>query len=313
MRIMVIGGINADITGFSSQPVVMNDSNPGRIEIAAGGVGRNIGENLSRMGFDVGLLTAFARDPMGQFLLDRCAEAGIDTQASPVFDGAGTSIYLSAVDVDGEMVTAVSDMAILDRLGPEHLKAAREHLEAADYLVLDANLSDGMMETIFRQWRGRKLVLDPVSTRKSRKLKDRALPLELMKPNLKEARMLTGRALDTPEDLVEGLRELNERGVRWVLATDGGRGAWLSGEGRVWFCPSPQSTGCNVNGAGDAFLAGALFAHAEGEPPERMLLYGHGAASIALESAETVNPTMTRQRLKQKTEVLEKCLRIEWI
>ncbi|MBK5251770.1 MAG: pseudouridine-5'-phosphate glycosidase [Peptostreptococcaceae bacterium] len=34
-EIMVIGGINADITGFSNESMIMNDSNPGNIEISA--------------------------------------------------------------------------------------------------------------------------------------------------------------------------------------------------------------------------------------------------------------------------------------
>ena len=103
-RIMVIGGINADITGFSREPLVHNDSNPGMIEISAGGVGRNIGENLIRTGFEVSIATAFAKDPMGFFLMENCKNIGMDTSCSKIFDyGSRSSIYLSVVDADGEM------------------------------------------------------------------------------------------------------------------------------------------------------------------------------------------------------------------
>ena len=45
----VIVGLNVDLQGSSDSPLVFNDSNPGEIEMSAGGVGRNIAENLARI------------------------------------------------------------------------------------------------------------------------------------------------------------------------------------------------------------------------------------------------------------------------
>ena len=43
-----IGGANVDIHGQSDAPIVMRDSNPGRLHLSAGGVCRNICDNLCR-------------------------------------------------------------------------------------------------------------------------------------------------------------------------------------------------------------------------------------------------------------------------
>ena len=48
--VVCIGAANADITAYAAAPVRMGESNPSRIGITAGGVSRNIGENLQRLG-----------------------------------------------------------------------------------------------------------------------------------------------------------------------------------------------------------------------------------------------------------------------
>ena len=49
----VVGGVNVDIGGQSYAPLVARDSNPGRVRISLGGVGRNIAHNMSLLGVDV--------------------------------------------------------------------------------------------------------------------------------------------------------------------------------------------------------------------------------------------------------------------
>ena len=47
---VVIGGANMDICGCSYDNLRIGDSSPGRVRTSAGGVGRNIAENLARLG-----------------------------------------------------------------------------------------------------------------------------------------------------------------------------------------------------------------------------------------------------------------------
>ena len=55
--VCVIGGLNIDLQGSSDAPLVFNDSNPGEIEMSAGGVGRNIAENMARISIDSKILS----------------------------------------------------------------------------------------------------------------------------------------------------------------------------------------------------------------------------------------------------------------
>ena len=60
--VYVIGGVNMDISGTPAAPLRAGDSNPGRITLSPGGVGRNIAENLRLLGRKVSLITIMGED-----------------------------------------------------------------------------------------------------------------------------------------------------------------------------------------------------------------------------------------------------------
>ena len=47
---VVCGGVNIDIGAHSFAPLRDRDSNPGRVELSLGGVGRNIAHNMRLLG-----------------------------------------------------------------------------------------------------------------------------------------------------------------------------------------------------------------------------------------------------------------------
>ena len=118
---VVIGGANMDICGCSHDNLRIGDSNPGRVRTSAGGVGRNIAENLARLGTDTRLLSAVGNDQYGHHLLEVSQRAGVDVRQVLVLEGQATSCYLSLHDGSGEMSCAVNDMAIIDQLTPARL------------------------------------------------------------------------------------------------------------------------------------------------------------------------------------------------
>ena len=80
----VIGGVNMDIGGRSSAPLVAEDSNPGKVRMSLGGVGRNIAHNMSLLGIDVRLLTAFGDDLYAQKIAASCGELGSNVASESV-------------------------------------------------------------------------------------------------------------------------------------------------------------------------------------------------------------------------------------
>ena len=102
--IVGVGAANADLNGASLAPIHLRDSNPGHISLSAGGVTRNVCENLARLGADVKLLSCVGDDTFGAFIRRSCEDAGIDASHLYAARGASSSMYLSILDADGDML-----------------------------------------------------------------------------------------------------------------------------------------------------------------------------------------------------------------
>ena len=73
-----IGAANVDVHGRSKAPINLRDSNPGHMNVSAGGVTRNVCDNLSRLGAPVKLITALGDDIYAQQIRSECAAACYD-------------------------------------------------------------------------------------------------------------------------------------------------------------------------------------------------------------------------------------------
>lgn len=114
--ITVIGGANIDIQGAPVNKIIPKDSNPGIIKSSLGGVGRNIAENCARLGLQTKLITAVGDDKEGMLILKEAKALGIDTADVSVRTDYGTSTYLFVLDEEGELLVAIADMLLHQRL-----------------------------------------------------------------------------------------------------------------------------------------------------------------------------------------------------
>ena len=102
---VVCGGVNIDIGAHSFAPLRAKDSNPGKVELSLGGVGRNIAHNMRLLGVPTYLLTAVGGDSRASQVEESCKELGIDlSHALRVPDGR-TSTYVFVGDSDVDILT----------------------------------------------------------------------------------------------------------------------------------------------------------------------------------------------------------------
>ena len=101
-KLTVIGGMNVDLQGFSSDKIRLYDSNPGRILRSAGGVGRNLAKTLAKLEIPVRLLSVLGKDEDGDYLLEQTKVSGVDVDGVLRSDKGVTSVYLSLMDKDGD-------------------------------------------------------------------------------------------------------------------------------------------------------------------------------------------------------------------
>lgn len=232
--VAVVGGVNIDIGGRSFAPLVEADSNPGQVSMALGGVGRNIAHNMSLLGLDVRLLTAYGEDLYGERVAASCSELGIDLSHALHVPGGTTSTYLYLADPSGEMALAVSDMSICEKITPDYLAANLSVLQNAQVIVADANIPQESLVFLAENCQV-PLFVDPVSTAKAEKLRPILGKIHTLKPNRLEAELLSGVPIHTREDVEKAAEVLTGLGVHRMfisLGTDGVCAAM--GQTRLW-------------------------------------------------------------------------------
>lgn len=297
-----IGGMNMDVHAKSGGPMVLGDSNPGRLVMSPGGVCRNVCENLSRLGHTVRLVSAVGNDYNGRALLEECEKAGIDVRAVRLIEGETTSSYVSVLEETGELFVAVSDMRILKRLDERLVDASAAALLSAERVVCDGNLSGKTVRRLIAIGAG-PLYLDPVSTAWAREMRPYVGAFHTVKPNRMELAALTGRPCGTEEELIFACDALRGAGVRRVFVSLGAEGMLYRGpEGTIRGRSRPLPGVKNATGAGDAALAGIVHADCLGLSAKEALEFGMAAGMIATQSPDTISREMSPGKIKEMTE-----------
>lgn len=299
---VVVGGVNIDIGGLSFAPLVAADSNPGAISMSLGGVGRNIAHNLTLLGTDVRLLTAYGDDVHGQRIASSCAELGIDASHALKVSGMPTSTYLYIASPDGEMSMALSDMEVCRRITPGYLAANLSLIQNARVVVTDTNIPEESLVYLAENCT-QPLFCDPVSTKKAEKLLPILSKIHTLKPNRLEAELLSGVPIRKTGDVEKAARALLDKGVRRLFISMGSQGVYAASREESLWLPNLPGTMVSTTGCGDAFMAALVWAYLEDQSLRDSALAGLAAASIAMESSETINPAMSATAVRSRTNI----------
>ena len=273
--VTVVGGVNMDIGGW-----------PGEVPA----------HNMALLGMDVRMVTVFGDDINAQKIAASCGELGIDISQSPIIPEGRTSTYLFITDEKGDMALAVSDMEIYKHLTPQMLAQRQTLLNASQAVVLDTNLPAESIQYLADHCTT-PLFADPVSV----KLKPVLGKLHTLKPNRIEAELLSGVKITDDASLRKAAETLLDTGLHRVfisLGSDGVFAADRSGQ-QVQLPPLPGAM-VNTTGCGDAFMAAITWAYLQGTDLTDTAKAGLAASVIAMESAETINPAMSEDTLRQR-------------
>lgn len=298
VNIVVIGACNFDIYATSSAALINADSNPGQVFTTPGGVGRNIAENLARLGCKTKMLTALGQDTFADAIIRNAEKTGIDLSDALRLPHLSTSVYVCINKPDGDIEVAVSDMKICDEITADYFCGNAQHLNSADILVAETNLP---LETLFELWKGyrAKLCIDCVSVAKSEKLRSVLNGLYCLKANRGEASAITGLPVTTEAEARLAAAKLHRLGVRYVIITLGEDGALLSDGTQMHSMPLMPGETRNTSGCGDAFFAGAIVALAQQREPKQILRSGLAMARLCAESGNAVSPVISRELLEE--------------
>lgn len=298
-RALIIGGANYDITARIRAEVVPADSNPSQIYGSCGGVGRNIAENIARMGADAALMTAWGEDSFSAELAGSCRAVGLDISRCICVPGASAAVYMDILDSKGELQLAASDMRVLEELPAEEFVKRREYISEFSHVFLDANLLPHQLEAA-AECAGGKIFADAVSVSKAPRLRSVLPRLSALKVNRTELEILSGVCARSESELGAAAEKLICRGVKRVYVTLGAEGSCCLSENGSFRCKARHPAVKSVTGAGDAFAAAIVLSDMLGMNEEESLRLGTAAAEIALESPFAVSRDLGWEVLEER-------------
>ena len=301
-KITVIGATNTDIAGECLFPMVLSDSNIGKVSVSLGGVGHNIALSAALLGASVSFITAFGSDQFGKIAVSSL-EDKMDISSS-LFSKGRSGVYLFVTDHRGEMHVAVNDMSVTDEITPLFIEARRSLISSSPIVVLDANLSE---ETILEasSMAGGLVVAEAVSTLKASRIIPSFNNIDILKSNRMELEFLSGVGAKDDKSIRKAAMVLIDKGVKSVLVTSGTCGSYYVSRERFIRSGIREVDVATTNGAGDSFLGGFVAAMGEGmDIPEAMRI-ASASASLAVSSLETVPSCMNMKMARELAKEIE--------
>lgn len=305
--ITVIGGSNIDIQGVPNNSLVMYDSNPGKVDISLGGVGRNIADNICRLGIGVKLISAVGNDLYGNEVLSKCKSYGIDVDDCYVSNEHSTSIYVSILNNDNDMQLAISHMDILDKLDVSYIESKHQSINDSLAIVLDTNLSEEVIDYITSTYSHIPIFVDTVSTSKCMKIKNIAGRFNTIKLNKYEAEALCDIKIKTEDDLKYCADYLINLGAKNIYITIGKDGVFCANKNESAIVDGVKIDIINATGAGDAFTAALVYGYLNDLGLDMSAKFAVAASIIALSHENTINPNMSVENIEKILKELILC------
>ena len=306
-RILAIGGAHTDRKGWLDRPHRPGASNPGRWELEAGGGAFNAARNLSRLGHEVTLVAPRGGDAAADMVAQAAEDVGIEDCPLTFLDRA-TPSYSAILEPDGNLVTALADMALYDLIPARRLLTSRlrKRLANADLLLVDSNLPESALTALADAAAGIDLPLAVIAVSPAKVVRWRASlsRIACLAMNSAEATALIGAQAASPGEWPALMARAGLTGG--LVSAGAGPVTAFSQEATTVLAPPRLDRLEDVTGAGDALASGYLDGWLAGGSLEANLVRGIALARLTAGVRGPVRPDLSQALLAQAMSAMPK-------
>ncbi len=165
-----------------------------------------------------------------------------------------TTVIDAGGHITTELVENTAPFSAAELAAFQH--AYLEEAQATEVVVLSGSLPKGTPDTYYRDLVSRtpgRVIMDVRGPELLEALQTQPF---LVKPNRAELARTLKRDLSVDTDLQAAMFDLNSRGARWVVITDGPQAVWVTSAGQTWKFQPPLISVVNPIGSGDSLAAG---------------------------------------------------------
>ena len=300
--ILSIGGANIDIQGFSKNNIILKESNPGKINVCAGGVERNIVNNLSNLGLkNIKFITSIGEDIFGDILFDNIKSLGIDTSYI-VKKGTSTS-YIAVMNNEKDMEIGISDMDSLDKnINIYYLESIKDVIEKSKFISMSAVMNRDIFKYLIKEFPDKKIITDAVSIKKASNIKGLEKYIYALKTNSNEASFLLDKDINTIEEGKEAVKIFLNNGIKEVYITFAEYGVCYGtySENKTFHLEVPKTSIVNTSGAGYAFMSGIIYSIFHNYELDKKVKFAAIMSMLTIENEEAVNNNINFDIVKNK-------------
>ena len=294
-KILVIGSLNVDmVMKVDHMPVAGETILSDGMKLVAGGKGANQACAAGRLGTDVIMLGAIGNDAYGEMQRQSLLQSGVDVSGLLTKENVSTGTAFITVNKEGNNSIVVVQGANA-QFTPEDIEAHRNLIEECEIVILQLEIP---MDTVLYAVKlarklGKIVLLDPAPAPEHFP-EELYQYIDIIKPNESELSRLTGIA-DAQNHLEEAVQILKDHGVKNVLVTLGGEGAYLDAENKTAVhIPAKKVKVVDTTAAGDSFTAALAAMILDGKTLEEAAEFANQVSAIVVtrEGAQDSIPTL---------------------
>lgn len=283
-KIVVIGSCNTDMVikvahlPLPGETIIGHDFMTNQ-----GGKGANQAVAVARMGGETLFIARLGDDGFGRQSLSLLNEEGIDTRFVTLTKETPTGVALIPVDEKGEnsIIVASGANALLSE---NDVNAAQTEICQAKILLmqLETPVQTLSCAAEMAHQHGVTVILNPAP------FPEKSLPAELLRnvdliiPNETEAAAMSGVEVKDADSALQAIRRIRELGVKQVIITAGGSGAYTEEKGKLIHVPAFNAEVTDTTAAGDTFCGALCVALSRNYEYSEAISIANKAASISV-------------------------------
>ena len=299
-KVTVFGSFVVDLMGRTPHLPVPGETVKGSMfKMGPGGKGFNQGVAAHKAGANVTMVTKLGRDTFGNVALDAMKELNMNSERVFMTDDTETGAALIMVDEKSSQNEIVVVLGACNTITDEEVDSITDVLKDSEYLLtqLETNVSSVERVVDIAYKNGVKVILN---TAPVQPISDEILSkVDLITPNEVEAEILTGIHIDSKEAADKAAQWFFDKGVKNVLITLGGRGVYISSNGRSEIIPAYVVEAVDTTGAGDAFNGGLLAGLAEGKDLWESAVFANALAALSVQRLGTTPAMPLREEIDE--------------
>jgi pseudouridine kinase len=292
-KVIIIGASIVDVIGMPLLPLKKGDSTPGKVLVSAGGVARNIAENIQRIGINVTLISAIGNDLFGKVIVTNANELKININQSIIHNEKPTSFYLLITNDSGNPELAISDTSIIEVISQSFIESKRDLIEKHKIIVIDTNLPTETINYLAESFNNQDIFIDLVSTAKAKKAKELIGKFHTIKPNIEEAEVLSDIKYNNENDLLKMRDYFLHKGVKQLFISMGEKGSFYANSEIHGIISGRNVSIVNSSGAGDAYMAGLIYSYLKDKTIKETACFASACSLIAMQKESAVNPQIS--------------------